>query len=284
MLPRIASMPSVTSSTLGRVSAGYHVVGDQHALAAQPERRRELAPQLGVLDLLAHVRAGDLLGAAHDLRVLDEAQQEALAAPVDAAAHGLLQERQRPVQAALDARRRPVGVRQDPRRGALEDVHLADAVGDLRHELDRRGAGADDRDALAGEVVVVVPLGGVEHRALEAAHAPDPRHRRVAQRAGRVDRAAAPSTRRARSRRSSARARRPTPRRSARGRSGCAGAGRARRRRRAGTARSPAGASTCASSRGSARTRTSTGARGRRTGSPGTCWPATCRRRRRRAR
>ena len=227
VLPRIASMPSVTSSTLGSRQRRIPVVGDQHALAAQPELRGELAAQLGVLDLVAHVRAGDLLGAAHDLRVLDEAQQEALAAPVDAAAHGLLQERQRLVQAALEARRRPVAVGQDPRRGALEDVHLADLVGDPRDELDRRGAGADDRDALAGEVVVVVPLRRVERRALEAAHAADPRHRRVAQRPGRVDdELGRPGA----ARRLDAPALTlvvPRRRRSARARSGCADTGRA---------------------------------------------------------
>ena len=96
------------------------------------------------------------------------------------------------------------------------------------------------------EVVVVVPVGGVEQRALEAPQAAD----RAAPAAGSAGRSrrrrAAPSRRRARSRRSSAARPRPTPRRSARGRSGCAGAGRGGRRGRAGSPRSPAGASTCA--------------------------------------
>ena len=51
----------------------------------------------------------------------------------------------------------------------------------LRHELDRRRAGADDRDALAREVVVVVPLGRVEGVALEALDALELGDRRLAQ-------------------------------------------------------------------------------------------------------
>jgi hypothetical protein len=38
---------------------------------------------------------------------------------------------------------------------------------DLGHELDRRGARADHRDAPAGQVVGMVPAGGVKHRALK---------------------------------------------------------------------------------------------------------------------
>ena len=44
---------------------------------------------------------------------------------------------------------------------------------DLGDELDGGGAGADHGHALAGQVVVVVPLGGVERLALEALDARD---------------------------------------------------------------------------------------------------------------
>jgi hypothetical protein len=47
------------------------------------------------------------------------------------------------------------------------------ALGDLGHDLDRRRTGADDCDALAGEVVVVVPARGVEDLALEGLDALD---------------------------------------------------------------------------------------------------------------
>jgi hypothetical protein len=62
-------------------------------------------------------------------------------------------------------------------------VHPADLGLDARDELDRRRAGADHRDALAGEVVVVVPLGGVERLPLEAVEAWDGGDRRLVQRA-----------------------------------------------------------------------------------------------------
>jgi len=88
------------------------------------------------------------------------------------------------VDPLLERRERPVAVGHDPRRGALEDVHPADLGLDARDELDRRGAGADHGDALAGEVVVVVPLGGVEHPPLEPIKAGDGGDRRLVQRAG----------------------------------------------------------------------------------------------------
>ena len=42
-----------------------------------------------------------------------------------------------------------VAAREHPRRRALEEVEVADLGLDLGHELDRRGAGADDGDAAA---------------------------------------------------------------------------------------------------------------------------------------
>ena len=57
----------------------------------------------------------------------------------------------------------------------LEDVQLAHARLDLGDELDGGGAGADHGHALAGQVVLVVPLRGVEGGALEGLQAPDGR-------------------------------------------------------------------------------------------------------------
>jgi hypothetical protein len=61
----------------------------------------------------------------------------------------------------------------DPRRRALEDVQLGHARLDLGNELDGGGAGADHGHALTGEVVVVVPLRGVEGGSLKALNARD---------------------------------------------------------------------------------------------------------------
>src|SRR5207245_2000289 len=55
---------------------------------------------------------------------------------------------------------------------------------DLRDELHRGGAGADDGDLLAAEVVVVVPGRGVEGLAGEAVEPRDARRSRVREAAG----------------------------------------------------------------------------------------------------
>ena len=65
---------------------------------------------------------------------------------------------------ALGARVAPVVARDHPRRGALVDVEVGRDLLHLGHDLDRRRAGADHRDALAGQVDGVVPPGGVEQR------------------------------------------------------------------------------------------------------------------------
>src|SRR5439155_1661192 len=80
-----------------------------------------------------------------------------------------LERREEAVQPALEPRDRATRVRGDPRRGALEDVQPLDLRLDRGHVLDRRRARADRGDALAGEVVVVVPARRVEGGPLEGA-------------------------------------------------------------------------------------------------------------------
>ena len=60
------------------------------------------------------------------------------------------------------------GVGQDPRRRALEYHDVAGLLGDLGNELERAGAGADDGDALAAEIVLVLPARRMEGDACEA--------------------------------------------------------------------------------------------------------------------
>src|SRR6185436_4052351 len=98
----------------------------------------------------------------HELRAVGEAGNEHLAGEVDAAADEALQRGEAAVQAALEVRDRAVAVRDDPRRGALEDRELLDLGLDPGDDLDRGRAGADDGDLAALEVVVGVPAGGVE--------------------------------------------------------------------------------------------------------------------------
>ena len=190
------------------------LVRRQDALAAERVAGLDLAAQLGVGDLAVHVLAGELLDELHQPRPLDEAEHPQLERGVDAAADEPLQQREAAVEAALARADRAVGVGQDPRRRALEDVHPLDLRGDRRDELDRRGAGADDGDALAGDVVGVVPLRGVEHPALEAVQALDLGRLRVAERAGGGDEHAGADAALGRSRRASAARPRPSRRRS----------------------------------------------------------------------
>ena len=97
----------------------------------------------------------------------------ALATPVDPGAVEPLEAGEKPEAEPLDRRVRTVAARHHPGRGALVDVEVADPFGDGGHDLDRRRPGADHGDALAGEVVVVVPARGVEHLAGEAVDARD---------------------------------------------------------------------------------------------------------------
>src|SRR5581483_9433138 len=88
------------------------------------------------------------------------------------------------LEASLPARRNPgVGARQDPWRGALEQMELADVRLDLGHELNGRGAGSNHRHLAACEVVVMIPARGMENRAAEAVTAFEVRDLGVSQRA-----------------------------------------------------------------------------------------------------
>lgn len=77
-----------------------------------------------------------------------------------------------------------VATGKHPRRGALEDRQLADPGLDRRDDLGGGGAGADHRHALAGQVEVVVPAGGVEDLAGEAAQSGQVGDLRVGERSG----------------------------------------------------------------------------------------------------
>jgi hypothetical protein len=151
---------------------GIPLVRRQDPLAADAVVRRELPAQLRVLDLLVHVPQRNALEQLAD-RAVAEQQHERLACPVDRRPHRELGRGKQSVEPLLQAADRAVAVRDHPGRGALEHLEPADLRLDLGDELDRRGAGAHDSHALAGEVVLVVPAGGVEGLALEALEARD---------------------------------------------------------------------------------------------------------------
>src|SRR5690606_27567550 len=87
----------------------------------------------------------------------------------------------------LRQRVRPVHARQQPRRRALVDIQVRDLARDGGHDLDRRGAGADHRHPLAGQIRLVVPARRVEDLAGEVVDALDVRQVRLTQRAHRRD-------------------------------------------------------------------------------------------------
>ncbi len=159
------------------------VVRDQHPLASDRVVGHELRAQLRIGDLPLEVPHREALRETEHPRV-HEGDDRRLARGVDPAAHRRLGGRQRAVDPARALGDRVVQARHDPWGGALEDRQALDLGLDLGDELDRRGAGADDRDALAGEVVSVVPARRVEHRALERVDAGNVGDRRLVQRTG----------------------------------------------------------------------------------------------------
>ena len=167
---------------------GQVVVGEQDPLAAGRVVRPHLLEEPGLgPGLPAHVpprpglhRRGQRLG-------VDPGDAERLHDAVPGDAFGQLGDRQ-PLEHLLVQRRElPVRPRHDVRRAALVDAQVRHLRPDRRHELHRARAGADDRDALAGEVDVVVPQRGVERRPLEALPAGDVRVRRAGELADRGD-------------------------------------------------------------------------------------------------
>ena len=162
------------------------VVGDQHPLAAHRVAGGELVPQVRVGDLTPQRTQGQARGEAVDRRV-QEAQAHALAYQIEPCPGGPLRAGHGAERGLLDPADPARQPRHDPRGGALEERQLLDRRLDLRHELDGRGAGADHRDAPAGQVVVVPPTGGVEHRAGELVDPGQVGDGRVAERAGGTD-------------------------------------------------------------------------------------------------
>ncbi|CAM5497407.1 hypothetical protein STANM337S_03614 [Streptomyces tanashiensis] len=92
--------------------------------------------------------------------------------------------RERAVEPALGGADRAVHARHDPGGRALEEGELPDLALDLGHDLDGGGAGADHGDALAAQVVVVVPARRVEDLAGEVREARDVGDLRVGERSG----------------------------------------------------------------------------------------------------
>ena len=164
------------------------IAGDQDPLARDLEVGHQFRPQLGIAHLAAQVRPGEALHdraehpVAADQPVEQAVADEILDEPLEAPHAGNAAQHR-----ALQCGRRPVHPRHDPPGRALKHGHVRRARLDLGDELDRRCARPDDRDALAAQVVIVVPAGRVKDRALEGLQPLDLWDLRLGQRAGGVD-------------------------------------------------------------------------------------------------
>ena len=148
------------------------IVGEQDALAADRVVWGQSGAQRGILYLPLQVPARDPFGCLQHARPIGEAEDERLALPVDPAAREALGHGSRAEEGARARTYGAIQARQNPRRGTLKQVELADARLDLRDELDGGGARADDRDALAVEAVAVVPARRVKDGSLKSVAAP----------------------------------------------------------------------------------------------------------------
>ena len=160
-------MGDVSTCTLGWVSAGYHVLEIRMRLQPISKEGCSLARSAG--SATARRRWAVAIAcddAAHPAPV-HHLGQHAVAGQRLAAAQGPLQQGDGAQQPPLGAGDVPVQPRQHPAGGALEDGHRGDPGLDGGHDLDGGGAGADDRDPLAGQVGVVVPARRVADRAAE---------------------------------------------------------------------------------------------------------------------
>ena len=161
------------------------VVGAQDALAADLVGRGQALLQLQVGDGAGAVLAGHHAGQAGDLRVAAHRQVTQFLHGEDGAAPQQPQAGEQAQQGAGAVGDLAIALRHHPGRGALIQRELRHQRRDLRHELDRAGAGADDRDALVLEIEPVVPAGGVEALAPERLQAGDARDQRQMQGADR---------------------------------------------------------------------------------------------------
>ena len=181
----------VRGDSLDRIGDQRHIVPPQraqpaavvlqHALAEGRILGNHLLEQLRVVaDLALHVLGeGDahlLVGGVdgslrmRPARIDDQGRQQAVRTrpedqeAVPAAVVGKVFEK--PLRPVADAAV-IVWIRNHPRRRTLEHENLGRLFGELGHQLEGAGAGADDRHALVGQVVLVLPARRVKGRAAE---------------------------------------------------------------------------------------------------------------------
>ena len=139
------------------------VVGQQDPFAPQRIVRGQCFAGRRIGDRLCQACQGLLLHQTTGAVQSPEAQHPRLQTHIGAPPCQPPEQRHPGVALLAGAGPRAVIPRQDPRGRPLENLQRADPIGQARHELDGRGAGADHADPNSGEVVVLGPIGGVQH-------------------------------------------------------------------------------------------------------------------------
>ena len=149
-----------------RLQGRVVIVGKQDALATQSKVRRyrlaqRLVTNLHTQQLLCR-RADGLQHIGITQAKVDHIQRSG-----HRLAPATLNHRQRFDGALASVTQRQVRLGQYPGRSTLEYEQLFYLGLNLRHKLNRRGTGTDHRHPLSSQVVIMVPLGGMEHLAGE---------------------------------------------------------------------------------------------------------------------
>ena len=170
-MPSLVRMPTgldrrdrpVDELAVVALQGGVVVAGDQHALAARGEVGRQLAAQPRVFDLPVQVRLAQPRDQRRQRRVPHQRGRAGLVAPEQRLARKLLHRRdfgEHRLHSGRASRRPSRGSTQPGVRwNTLTNSACLTSSGMIWIGA---GAGADDRDPLAGEVVVVVPPGTVD--------------------------------------------------------------------------------------------------------------------------
>ena len=160
------------------------VVGVRHqdALAADLPARGDFGAQPGIGDRALDVALGKFLHRHKHFGCIGQGETDELLAAVDGASYQPLVAGNVREGKAFCGRVVAVETGKHPRGGALIHVKLLHSFGQFGDDLDGRGSGADDGDAFAGQVDVVIPPGGVEDLALELVETIDVRQCRLGQR------------------------------------------------------------------------------------------------------
>src|SRR6266446_2496265 len=153
------------------IKSGVVIVGNEDAFAAQLIVRSERGAQFGILDPAGEQAKSNILRFLSNGFIAKKAENAKLLSPENKLAQGPARNGDASKAALPFLTEGEIEARHNPRRRALEEMELADAWRDLRHELDRAGTGADNGDILAIQVHAVIPRRGMKRGTFETVKA-----------------------------------------------------------------------------------------------------------------